>query len=405
MSSEQVVLKINSGPYAGRSFTFTSPDSLLLGRSSRAHVRIDGDHHISRNHCLIEVKPPKCHIVDLNSANGTYVNEERVSDRWLNDGDTIRGGETNITVQLENNAAQPSRPTPAKPDATCVMTAMSQPEQVADFSVLCEVGHGAMGVVYKAEHVVTGQIVALKLLASDQCVSEKRMQVFVREAEILRELAHKRIIRFIETGADDGRLYIAMEFVDAINLEDVLRPLSLKNRIRVVLGLMRQILGGLAYAHRKDLVHRDIKPRNLLVSRDNGKLNARLADFGLAKNFADAGMSQISSEHEIKGTLSYIAPEQIVNCRFAKPTADIFSVGATMYTLISGQTIYNLSNHETPIATILNDGPIPLRERAPDVPRAVSEIVDRALAAEPGDRFTSAEEMQRSIEELLRPPG
>ncbi|MCP4508689.1 MAG: serine/threonine protein kinase, partial [Fuerstiella sp.] len=223
--------------------------------------------------------------------------------------------------------------------------------------------------------------------------------------EILRELAHKRIIRFIETGADDGRLYIAMEFVDAINLEDVLRPLSLKNRIRVVLGLMRQILGGLAYAHRKDLVHRDIKPRNLLVSRDNGKLNARLADFGLAKNFADAGMSQISSEHEIKGTLSYIAPEQIVNCRFAKPTADIFSVGATMYTLISGQTIYNLSNHETPIATILNDGPIPLRERAPDVPRAVSEIVDRALAAEPGDRFTSAEEMQRSIEELLRPPG
>jgi serine/threonine protein kinase len=402
MSSEQVVLRIKSGPHAGRSFTFTGPDSLLLGRSSKAHVRIDGDQHISRNHCLIEVQPPKCHIVDLNSANGTYVNEERVADRWLNHGDTIRGGATQIAVQLVNDVAVSRQPTPAELGATCVMTATAQPEQVAEFTLLCEVGHGSMGVVYKAEHVVTGQVVALKLLAAEQCVNEKRMQVFVREAEILRELSHKRIIQFIDTGADDGRLYIAMEFVDAIDLEDVLKPLSLKKRTRVVLGLMRQILDGLAYAHDRDLVHRDIKPRNLLVSKDNGNLNATLADFGLAKNFADAGMSHISSEHEIKGTLSYIAPEQIVNCRFAKPTADIFSVGATMYRLISGNTIYNLSNHETPIATILNDGPIPLRERAPDVPRSVSRIVDRALATEPADRFQSAEQMRRAIEKLLQ---
>ena len=245
-------------------------------------------------------------------------------------------------------------------------------------------------------------IVALKLLAAEQCINEKMMQVFVREAEILRELSHKRIIQFVDTGADDGRLYIAMEFVDAIDLEDVLQPLSLKKRTRIVLGLARQILDGLAYAHDRDLVHRDIKPRNLLVSRDNGKLNARLADFGLAKNFADAGMSQISSEHEIKGTLSYIAPEQIVNCRYAKPSADIFSVGATMYTLVSGKTIYNLSDHETPIAAILNEGPVPLCVRAPDLPRSVSKIVDKALAAEPGDRFESAEQMRRSIEKLLR---
>ena len=139
-----------------------------------------------------------------------------------------------------------------------------------------------------------------------------------------------------------------------------------------------------------------------MVSKDNGTLNARLADFGLAKNFADAGLSQISSEHEIKGTLSYIAPKQIVNCRFTEPTADIFSVGATMYTLISGKTIDNLSDHETPIATILNDGPAPLRERAPDVSRSVSKIVDAALATEPGNRFQSAEQMRLAIEKLLR---
>ncbi|HIE99788.1 MAG TPA: FHA domain-containing protein [Planctomycetes bacterium] len=402
MSSEQVVLKIQSGPHAGRSFTFSQQDSLLLGRSSKAHLRIDGDQHISRNHCLIEVQPPKCHIVDLDSANGTYVNEERVTDRWLNDGDTIRGGETQIAVHLGNGAAVPQQSTPAELGATCLLTAVSQSEQVAEFLLLCEVGHGSMGVVYKAEHVVTGQIVALKLLSSELCFNEKMMQVFVREAEILQELSHRRIIRCVETGADDGRLYIAMEFVDGIDLDDVLKPLSLKKRTHVVLGLMRQILDGLAYAHGRNLVHRDIKPRNLLVSKDNGRLNARLADFGLAKNFADAGMSQISSEHEIKGTLSYIAPEQIVNCRFAKPTADIFSVGATMYKLISGKTIYNLSDHETPIATILNEGPVPLRERAPDVPRSVSKIVDRALAAEPGDRFQSAEQMRRAIEKLLK---
>ena len=402
MSDEQVVLKITSGPHAGRSFTFSQQDSLLLGRSSRAHVRIDGDQHISRNHCLIEVQPPKCHIVDLNSANGTYVNEERVSDRWLNDGDTIRGGETQIAVHLENDVTAPRQSTPAELGATGVLATVSQPEQVADFLLLCEVGHGSMGVVYKAEHVVTGQVVALKLLSSELCVNEKMMQVFLREAEILRQLSHKRIIRCVDTGADDGRLYIAMEFVDAIELDDVLKPLSLKKRTHVVLRLMRQILDGLAYAHDRDLVHRDIKPRNLLVSKDNGKLNARLADFGLAKNFADAGLSQISSEHEIKGTLSYIAPEQIVSCRYAKPTADIFSVGATMYALISGKTIYNLSDHETPIATILNDGPVLLRNRAPNVSRSVSAIVDKALATDPGDRFQSAAQMRRAIEKVLR---
>ncbi|MCP4787796.1 MAG: protein kinase [Fuerstiella sp.] len=402
MSSEHVVLKIQSGPHAGRSFTFSQPDSLLLGRSSRAHVRIDGDQHISRNHCLIEVRPPKCHIVDLDSANGTYVNEERVTDRWLNDGDTIRGGETQIAVHLANGIIASQQSPPAELGATRVMTAVSQPEQIAKFLLDCEVGRGSMGVVYKAKHLVTGQVVALKLLSSDKCVNEKMMQVFMREAEILQKLSHKRIIRCLDTGADDGRLYIAMEFVDAIDLDDVLKPLSLKKRTHVVLGLMRQILDGLAYAHGQDLVHRDIKPGNLLVAKDNGRLNARLADFGLAKNFADAGLSQISSEHEIKGTLSYIAPEQIVNCRFAKPTADIFSVGATMYTLISGKSIYNLSDHETPIATILNNGPVPLRERAPDVSRSVSKVVDKALAADTADRFKSAEQMRRAIEKLLQ---
>jgi len=185
MSSDQVVLKITSGPHAGRPFTFSQQDSLLLGRSSRAHVRLDGDQHISRNHYLIEVQPPKCHIVDLNSANGTYVNEEHVSDRWLNDGDTIRGGETQIEVHLENGVTAPRQLTPDAFGATCVLTAVSQADQIADFRLLCEVGHASMGVVYKAEGVVTGQIVALKLLASERCVNEKMMQVFVREAEIL----------------------------------------------------------------------------------------------------------------------------------------------------------------------------------------------------------------------------
>ena len=190
---------------------------------------------------------------------------------------------------------------------------------------------------------------------------------------------------------------MAMEFVEAIDLEEALSKLSLKKRIKVSCGLIRQVLDGLQYAHDEGLVHRDIKPSNLLVSQDGEHLNARLADFGLAKSFAESGMSRISSEHEIKGTLCFMAPEQIVSSREAKPVADLFSVGATLYNMISGRQIYDLNDHKMPISTILNDGPVLFRERVPEAPSSLCRFIGKALAHDAEDRFGSALEMRAKL--------
>jgi eukaryotic-like serine/threonine-protein kinase len=399
--SNEVVLEISSGLHAGRTLIFNAQDAVLMGRSGKAKIRIDDDQHISRNHCLIEVQPPKCHVVDLSSANGTYVNDERVSDCWLNDGDTIRGGRTQITVRLRSADAVADTMIMPGVNENTIFTSGNLASQLQDYELLHEIGQGSMGVVYKARHLESGDIVALKALAPAINVTDSVQQVFIREAGILCQLKHKRIVRFIEAGSSNGHLYITMEYIDAIDPVETLRPLSLKNRVKVASGLMRQLLDGLAYAHDLGLVHRDIKPRNLLVSKDGDKLNARLADFGLARHFSDAGMSQVSSEHSIKGTLCFMAPEQIISSRNARPPADIFSVGATLYTLITGDTVYDLSDHHTPIATILNDGTVPLMQREPRIPQSLCKVVDKALANQEEDRFRSAKEMRDALAEVL----
>lgn len=401
MSSENVILEITSGPHSGRTFTFDAHDSLLVGRSGDAHLCIEGDEHISRNHCLIEVRPPECHVVDLNSSNGTFVNNERVSDCWLKDGDTIRGGQTQIIVRVGQDDAFAKTMVEFDIESPTFVPDESA-EQIGDYELISELGKGSMGLVYKARYVHTDELVAIKVLSPDMKVTEVAQQTFIREAAILCGLSHKRIVRFIEAGSSGNQLFTAMEFVDAVDYQQMLADLSLGRRVKIAIGLIRQVLDGLEYAHGQGLVHRDIKPKNLLVSKDGEKLHARLADFGLAKNFADAGMSQISSEHEIKGTLSYMAPEQIINSRHAKPAADIFSVGATLYSLITGQPIYDLSDHSTPLATILNDGPIPISERIPELPQAVCRIIDKALAHETDDRYRSASDMHAALTKLLR---
>lgn len=398
MLSKTVILEVTAGPHTGQTFTYDSPDSLLVGRSENAHLRLDGDPHISRNHCLIEVRPPQCHVVDLGSINGTFVNSSRISDCWLEDGDTIRGGKTQISVHLPRERCKLTETTIA-PSAGLGTTYIGEKAdgRIGDYRVLEEVGQGSMGVVHKAVHNDTGDVVAVKLLSPEMTMTDVLQQTFIREAGILCRLSHKRIVQFIEVGTHEGCLFMAMEFVDNVDVSEILDGLSLRKRIKVSCGLIRQILDGLQYAHDEGLVHRDIKPKNLLISRKGVRVDARLADFGLARSFAEVGMSQISSEHEIKGTLCFMAPEQIISSRNVKPAADIFSVGATLYNMISGKLIYDLSNHKLPISTILNDGPVPLEKRVPELPGAICRVIDKALAHDAADRYSSAASMRAMV--------
>ena len=165
-----------------------------------------------------------------------------------------------------------------------------------------------MGAVYEAIEEATQEWRAVKVLMTTPTSDDRTMRLFLREANILSQLDHPRIVRFHEIGWSEGRIFIVMEYVPQVDLKSLLKQRPVVQRVRVVCGLVAQVLDALAFAHGRGLVHRDVKPSNILVSKQAKKLSAKLADFGLAKSFETAGFSAMTADGEARGTLGYMCP-------------------------------------------------------------------------------------------------
>jgi serine/threonine-protein kinase len=165
---------------------------------------------------------------------------------------------------------------------------------------------------------------------------------------------------------------------------------------------MVQILSALEYAHARSLVHRDVKPGNILISKKDDKLVAKLADFGLAKQYTTAGMSQVTREGDVLGSLPFMSPDQFLNSREARPTCDIYSAGATLYWMLTGREPIPLEGHPCKFLAILESPPTPIREVNPAIPEGLANIVHRALEKTAEARFASAAEMRQQLRAFMR---
>jgi serine/threonine-protein kinase len=408
-NSAKVMLEVIAGPHKGAKFEFDRHDTLLVGRAEVAHLRLQDDHHFSRHHFRMEIHPPECYLVDLDSRNGTFVNGERVREKFLKDGDMVSGGKTKIRVsvlysqeEVDWNAAtfiaregecaadfdEPKRSKIDKPHHL---------QCLAGYEIVEELGKGGRGIVYRAIQKSTAKPVALKLIIPEKSVTEEDMQLFIREASILSQLNHPYIVQFYEFGMAAGQLFLAMEYVKTVDLDSIFKEETRKSRIRISCAIVCKILNALSYAHSRSLVHRDLKPANIFITRERRKLSVKLADFGLSKNYLNAGFSGITQEGQTSGTLPYMSPEQIVNFRHAKPASDIYAIGATLYQYFSGEYPHDFSTGRSQLAVILEDDPIPLDHRCPDLPAELVAIVHRALAKKPAERLSSAEEMRQAL--------
>lgn len=441
--AERIVMEVISGPHAGVKFTFDKHDLFLVGRSARAHLQLAGDPHFSRFHFRLEVNPPACYLIDLGSRNGTFVNGEQVKECYLKSGDVISGGQTELKI-VSNSAEQtlmlPSRkgdagrivsqvaaaiptplPVPISTPATNDVTAPIPiiPEKVSaksqapakspsgfpmipGYSLEAELGRGDLGVVYRAVQTSLGRTVALKVLTPAVSAADKTLQLFVRECSILSQLNHAHIVHLLDQGTVNGMLYLATEYVPTIRLEDVLRNRPLKERVRVCSGLILQVLSALQYAHNRSLVHRDIKPGNVLITRDGQTLAAKLADFGVAKQYTNSGFSQITRAGDVVGSLPYMPPEQFLNSREARPSCDLYAAGATLYQWLTDHTPHDFPSGRSQFLIVLEDAPVPIAQRLPEIPASLAAVIDRALAREPEKRFTSAAEMRHALKEALK---
>ncbi|HEX6730675.1 MAG TPA: FHA domain-containing serine/threonine-protein kinase [Pyrinomonadaceae bacterium] len=427
-----VNLKVTDGPYRGRIFTFTQHDSFLIGRNPEAHLCLPEDRYFSRNHCLLEINPPRSFLRDLGSTNGTFVNGQRVREVFLNNGDRIQCGETILSVEvavedlrsqrqdLENKTTAPvvvmveclncGRREQAQASTIderfsficedCRIELKRSPQPVPGYDTVKLIGRGGMGAVMLGRAQRTGRAVAIKTLLPEFAVSDKAMKRFLREIDVAAALKHRNIVEFIDRGTHNGVVYLVTEFVEGCDASRLAETKGGSLPYDEAVSIISQSLEALSYAHSEGYIHRDFKDQNILISGQGRNLVAKLTDFGLAKSFTRSGMSGVTMAGEMAGTLAYMPPEQLRNFRDVKPQSDIYAVGMTAYSLLTGTIALDIpkkSSVGNTIRAIFEQPAIPLRQRAPHLPQPVCDIIDRALEKDPTKRWQSALAMRNAL--------
>jgi eukaryotic-like serine/threonine-protein kinase len=259
------------------------------------------------------------------------------------------------------------------------------------------VGTGGMSSVYRAHDRLLDRTVALKVLHEHHLRDPEHVERFRREARSAAVLSHPNIVTVIDRGEHDGRQFIVFEYVGGENLKRLIeqrKPLP----VATALELAIQIARGLSFAHRSGLVHRDVKPQNVLL---NGDGQAKVTDFGIARSLdVQRGMTQTGT---VLGTSDYIAPEQAQGKHVDEQT-DIYSLGVVLYELLTGEVPFPGENFVAVAMQHINDPPPSVRDKRPDVPPRVDAVVQRAMAKDPADRFPTMADFGRELEACAGEP-
>lgn len=301
------------------------------------------------------------------------------------------------TSQLANSATVRWHPQDSvQDDSQWSLTSLRSakfPVRFGDYSLVSVIGRGGMGIVFKAEHRTLNRVVALKIMRSGELSNEEELARFRVEAELSAAIEHPSIVSIYEVGETRGLTYYTMTFVDGENLSALIKrqPLGFKESARIV----ARIADAVEAAHRIGIIHRDLKPSNILIDHAG---DPYLIDFGLAKG---AGTNQgLTSTGQILGTPAYMAPEQ-ARCETLTPSTDIYSLGAVLYELASGQAPFSGPTAVDILLQVLNlDPPLP-RKVNPKVPRALAVIISRAINKDPARRYGSALAVQDDLRRFI----
>jgi eukaryotic-like serine/threonine-protein kinase len=268
-------------------------------------------------------------------------------------------------------------------------------DQIADRYELEELcGSGGMSSVFRAHDVQLDRRVAIKILHQRYADEDEYVERFRREARAVAQLSHANIVTVIDRGEDEGRQFIVFEYVEGENLKELIArsgPLPLRRAVELALP----VADGLAFAHAHGLVHRDVKPQNVLIGAD-GKV--KVTDFGIARSLeVEHGVTQTGT---VLGTGEYLAPEQASGGQVS-PATDVYSLGVVLWELLTGDVPFDGENFVAVAMRHVNETPPSLRERRPDVPPRLAAAVERALRKEPVKRFPSMEAFAEELRACL----
>jgi eukaryotic-like serine/threonine-protein kinase len=427
LMAASIELHITDGPAKGKVHKFLAHDTFFLGRHPDCHVHLADDVCVSRHHFILEACPPQACLRDLGSRNGTYVNGRKCGGRkegetpeegakrqypevMLKHGDRIQVGDTTLDVTIRQQqkpvGAPPLPPSPGLDELT--------PQQLADlllkaakkgkaprlditgYVIEKELGRGGFGAVFRARRGSDGAVVAIKVLLPRVAVQPAEIEKFLREMSVTAQLRHPNIVKLFDQGHSDGIPWFIMEYCDGGSVWDLMQKHGGKLPLKIAWPIMLGALEGLAHAHQQGFVHRDLKPQNILV--DCGI--ARISDFGLAKNFQQAGFSGLSLTGSYAGTPYFMPREQLINFKYVKPVSDVWSIAATFYNMLTGWFPYPFTQKRDSIDVILNESVVPIEKRDKTIPINLTSWLNACLAENPRKRHQTVAEMLRAAHAL-----
>ncbi len=414
----RIRLEVVRGPHTGDVWEFDQMGQWLIGRDQPSNIRLRTEPTMSAQHFRLVISAESIQIVDLESTNGTWLNGVRVLSAQIHEGDEFGVGSTAFALRELPLTKTPesglllekATRTPVSDEATKLHRPTSfnnhndtetgiengrqknEPsdlvESIGSYKVIRLIGEGGMANVFEVRHVLTDEPFAMKLIRTDGPRNEKLLALFVREASLILRLVHPRIVRAFEFGFHGSEPFLVMELLPVIDLLGLLESQNSTLRIKTSCWVASRILQALQFAHQQGIVHRDVKLGNVLAYKNAHRLQIKLGDFGLAKSFDEAGLSTMTNEMSIRGTLPYMAPEQLQDPKAAGPLVDLFATGVCLFRMLTGYF---------PSAAFKPEEFAKQLKAATWLPDILVNVLRKSMFADPGKRYQSAEEMSQAL--------
>ena len=421
----KITLTIAQGKLKGKQFTFEERTICIIGRAKNCNIQIPSDRYhstVSRYHCLLDINPPDIRIRDFGSRNGTNVNGKCIGKRKkhqtpsegaklnfaeydLHDGDEIKLGNTLFQVNIDRLAKTTvfnSEPESNKLPYATKNEAEFSLASINDYTKVKDLGAGGFGEVYLARHNRTGELVAIKTISPQVAAKPYMKQMFLREIKNTKMLDHPNLVRLKDFGCFDDIFFFVMEYCSCGSVSDLIEVRHGKLTLSEATNIILQVLDGLSYAHTElGLVHRDIKPNNIFLNIEDGKLTAKLGDYGLAKNFDLAGLSGQTMTGTAMGTPNFMSRKQVLNFKYAKPDIDVWAVAASLYFMLTLKHPRDLQGVETMLA-ILKTQPVPIQARDASISQTLANLIDSALKDDAELKFKSASDFKQALLQVVQ---
>lgn len=271
---------------------------------------------------------------------------------------------------------------------------------ISGYTLLRELGRGGMGAVFLARNDTTGQHVALKVMLPKVAARPDARARFLREIDVSRGLRHRHIAALYDVGTAHRTFFFTIEYCPGGSLTQLAARRGGTLGVDEALPLALQALDGLAHAHRRGVVHRDLSPQNILLAGEHTPA-AKVADFGLAKAFDQAGLSGLTRTGTTAGKPYFMPRQQIINFKHAQPDVDVWALAACLYWTLTGAYPRDFPARKDPWQVVLQTDPVPIRHRDRTIPTGLAQVIDQALRDQPTIGFPSAAELRQALEHSL----